>query len=250
MSSAHTRPKYSYLGSVKNKKSSIMNRNIFKRAGGALLAVALAAVTPNASALVLSYEEQLPGGPAIGTIFTGGGFRINLQNFDMGTTYPSLAVGTSVGFGQGGGAANLAAGITALNAIAGSAPPTGGVGAEDTWGIARILTITDMAGAKIWSETGKNAQITTMFYGEQDFYIRQLANGFQEINGVDLNVDFYFQSKLDPTYTAYNPLLGSGGRTGLASYSSVTDGTLFLQTQSTGGSSIQPVPLADSPLNL
>ncbi len=211
-----------------------MKQYILKRAGGALLAAALAAVTPNASALVLSYEEQLGDGPAIGTIFTGGGFRINLQNFDMGTTYPSLTVGASVGFGEGGGAANLAAGISALDGIQ-TKGPTGVVGAEDTWGIARILTITDMAGAKIWSETGKNAQITTMFYGEQDFYIRQLANGVQEINGVNLNVDFYFQSKNDSDYTEYNPLLGSSGRTGAASYTTVTDGTRFLQTQSTGG---------------
>lgn len=194
---------------------------------------ALVAVTPSASAVVFSYEDTTSG-HAIGEIFTGGGFRINLQNFDMGSTYPSGAVGSAVGFGEGGTAANLAAGITALNTIQ-TAPPTGRVGVEDTWGIARIVTITDLAGAVIWSETGKNAQITSMFYGEQDFYVQQLANGFQHINGTDLNVDFYFQSKLDPTYTAYNPLLGSAGRIDADSYTTVTDGTLFLQTQSTGG---------------
>lgn len=210
-----------------------MKQNIFKRAGGGLLAAALVAFAPNASALVLSYEDTTSG-RAIGTPFTGGDFRINLQNFDMGSTYPDLAVGASVGFGQGGASANRAAGTAALNGIQ-VAPATGRVGAEDTWGIARILTITDAAGAVIWSEPVKNAQITAMFYGEQDFYVQQLANGFQHINGVGLNVDFYFQSKAVPTYTAYNPLLGSAGRTGLDTYTSVTDGQQFLRTTSTGG---------------
>jgi hypothetical protein len=206
--------------------------NKLRQAGGALCALsALIAFSPSASAVDFSYEDTVSG-HAIGEAFTGGGFRINLQNFDMGTTYPSLgATGTSAGFGQDGGAASVGAGITALNGIQ-TAGPTGAVGAEDSWGIARIITITDLVGSVIWSEAGKNAEITAMFYGVQDFYIRQLANGFQNIDGTGLTADFYFQSKTDPLYTQYDPNSGSAGRTGLDDYTTVTDGTMFLRTVS------------------
>jgi hypothetical protein len=106
---------------------------------------------------------------------------------------------------------------------------------EDSWGIARILTITDLAGAVVWSEAAKNAQLTIMFYGEQDFYVNQLANGFQEIDGTGLHVDIYLQSKTSPTYTAYDPLTGSSGRTAVDQYTSVTDGTKILSSVAVGG---------------
>ena len=122
-----------------------------------------------------------------------------------------------------------------MNGIAGQTAPVGGLNGEDTWGIARIVTITDLAGSVIWSESQKNAEITMMFYGAQDFYIQQVENGFQHINAVDLQADFYFQSKTDPLYTQYNPLLGSGGRIDQDSYTTVTDGTRFLTTESVAG---------------
>jgi hypothetical protein len=207
----------------------------FRQAGGALLALStLVGLSPTASAITFTYEDTVSG-HAIGEAFTGGGFRINLQNFDMGTVYPTVAEGTTVGFGAGGGAGSVGAGITALNGIAGQTAPTGAVAPEDSWGIARIITITDLAGSVIWSETNKNAEITMMFYGVQDFYMQQVENGFQHINGVDLQADFYFQDKNDVGYTQYNPLLGSGGRTGQDSYTTVTDGTQFLTTESVAG---------------
>jgi hypothetical protein len=198
------------------------------RAGLALTALA-ASVGLSSRAMAINFiYEDATSGHAIGSAFTGGGFRINLQNFDNGTVYPSPLPGGQVGFGAGGGAANVAAGIAALNAVPGQVGPTGGLGGEDTWGIARILTITDLAGAVIWSESGKNAQITAIFYGEQDFYVSQLAGGLQNIDGVGLRTDFYLQSKAAPGFTDYNPLLGSGGRIDQDSYQTVTDsnGTL------------------------
>jgi len=198
----------------------------------ALAAVAaLVGMSSRAMAISFIYEDATSG-HAVGSAFTGGGFRINLQNFDNGTLYPNPLPGGAVGFGAGGTAGSVAAGIAALNAIPGQTPPTGGVAPEDTWGIARILTITDLAGAVIWSETGKNAQITAMFYGEQDFYVSQLASGFQNIDGTGLRTDFYIQSKAAGGYTAYDPLMGSAGRSGPSSYSTVTDGELFLSTVS------------------
>ena len=199
---------------------------------------------PAAKAVAFTYEDTISG-HTIGETFTGGGFRINLQDFDMGTLYPSLgAPGSAVGYGAGGASGSVAAGYTALDGIQ-TAGATGSRNGEDSWGIARIVTITDLAGSIIWSEAGKNAQMTVFFYGEKDFYINQLANGFQEIDGTGLHADLYLQDKTDPSYTQYNPSLGSGGRVGLSDdkYLTVTDsngttsnfGNPFLTTESTGG---------------
>lgn len=206
-----------------------------KRALAGLLALASLAFLPQANAQVtFSYEDTVSGN-AIGTAFTGP-FRINLQLFDNGSLYPSLgAPGSAAGYGDNGtGTQTVAGGISTLNGLQVAAPTNGQPG-EDTWGIGRVLTITDLAGSVVWSEANKNAEITLMFYGLQDFYIQELSDGYQEINGVNLNVDFYYQSKTDVGYTQYNPLLGSAGRSGANSYATVTDGTNFLSTRSQAG---------------
>jgi hypothetical protein len=209
-----------------------------KSAGVALMGlIASLGISPYAKAqLSLTYEDTLSG-HTIGEAYSGP-FRINLQNFDMGALYPALgATGTAIGYGAGGtGTQSVAGGISTLNA----AQTAGAVGAkpgEDSWGVARILTITDLAGSVVWSEAAKNAQLTVMFYGEQDFYVNQLANGFQEIDGTGLHVDLYLQSKAAPGYTQYNPLPGSSGRSLLNDhdYATVTDGTQILTTVATGG---------------
>ncbi|PAW65999.1 MAG: hypothetical protein B9S34_09105 [Opitutia bacterium Tous-C1TDCM] len=217
-------------------------------AAAALLAGMIMAPAAQAQ-LTLRYEENF-GTHLAGDAFSGQ-FRINLQNFDMGTIYPTLgAPGTAAGFGANGtGPQTVAGGVSTLNAaqaigttgaqnvptvVNGVAQP-GSSGPEDSWGIARIISITDLDGGIVWSEAGKNQQITTFFYGEKDFYVNQLANGFQQIHGVGLRVDLYLQDKTDPGYTAYDPLLGSLGRTGPSTYTSVTDGSLILSTVSAAG---------------
>jgi hypothetical protein len=210
-----------------------------RRAGVALTAIsALIGFVPSASSLVLTYEDSVSG-HAVGTPFVGGTFLINLQDFDMGTLYPSTLPGGAAGFGENGtGTQTVAGGISTLNSIqtagAVGANPAGG---EDTWGIARINTITDQFGSIIWSTAGKQAELTVMFYGEQDFYIQNLANnpGYQSIDGVGLHADLWLQSFTDPGFTQYNPGQGSAGRTALDRYTSVTDGTMILSTVSTAG---------------
>jgi len=197
--------------------------------------IASMGISPSANAqLSLAYEDSTSG-HTVGQAYTGP-LRINLQNFDMGALYPSLsATGAAAGYGVNGtGTQSVAGGISTLNSLQ-TAAPTGGMPGEDSWGIARILTITDLAGAVVWSEAAKNAQLTIMFYGEQDFYVNQLANGFQEIDGTGLHVDIYLQSKTSPTYTAYDPLTGSSGRTAVDQYTSVTDGTKILSSVAVGG---------------
>src|SRR5438552_3695686 len=79
---------------------------------------ALVGLSPNAMALTLTYEDTLSG-HSVGSPFIGGLFRINLQDFDMGTVYPNQPVGTSTGFGENGAAGSVASGITAVNAFPG-----------------------------------------------------------------------------------------------------------------------------------
>jgi len=221
-----------------------------RRSSLLLLAALSLALLPAAKAqLSLVYEE----GALIGQAYSGP-ITINFTNFDMGSVYPTLPQNTAVGFGVGGTALNTEAGISQLNAtqLAGASgarnvattingTPTAAVGPEDSYGIARISSITDAFGRIVWSETGKNAQITVFFYGEKDFYVRQNpaipgAQDTQEIDGVGLHADFYFQSKTDPTYTPYidATVLGSSGRTGLPNdqFKDITDGTKILSTVS------------------
>ncbi|HEX2852055.1 MAG TPA: PEP-CTERM sorting domain-containing protein [Opitutaceae bacterium] len=187
--------------------------------------------------LLLSYETTTSG-HAIGEAFTGGEFVIKYFNFDMGTVYSPLgAPGTAAGFGQNGtGTQTVAGGTATLNGLpraeATGDNPNGG---EDSWGIAKVEGIFDSSGGRIWSQDVKGQELTVMFYGAQDFYVQQVENGYQEINSAGLHVDLYLQSVGGPGYTAYNPLLGSGGRTGTNSYTTVTDGTMILSTVSTAG---------------
>jgi len=221
--------------------------------GGLMLAAVVACVglAPTARAqFTMSYEFNSGDGlHHAGDAFSGP-MRINLANFDMGSLYAPMALGASAGYGAGGtGTQSVSGGIGTLD----SAQAAGATGAalqstvingaaqsaslshEDSWGIAQIFSITDLAGNLVWSEGGKNAQLTIMFYGEKDFYVNQLANGFQEINGVGMHVDLYYQNKSEVGYTAYNATPGSGGRTGPSGYSTVTDGNLILSTVSTSG---------------
>src|ERR1041384_1839559 len=91
-------------------------KNMTRLTGAAIaLLVSIGLSSVARAQLTFSYEEA-GGGHNIGDPFLGGGFRINLQDFDMGTLYPSLGpTGTSVGFGQGGAAGSVQAGITALD---------------------------------------------------------------------------------------------------------------------------------------
>lgn len=215
----------------------------------ALLATVALAPSARAQLLSLAYEENF-GTHLAGERFAGA-FRINLQDFDMGSVYPGLgAPGTAAGYGANGtGPQTVEGGIATLNALQ-SAGATGAVlqpttingvaqpaslGLDDTWGIARIISITDLDGGVVWSENGKNQQLTVAFYGEKDFYVSQLADGFQQINGVGLHADLYLQGKSDIGYTPYDPFAGSAGRIGANGYTSVTDGNMILSTVSTPG---------------
>jgi len=198
-------------------------------AGIAVAAIlAVVGFTPSANAqLSFVYETNI--NPAlVGTAYAGGFFSLKYNNFDMGTQYGATANGSY-------GSATPATGITTLNALPGQTAPIGSTfRPEDSWGIAKGSTIEDALGNVIWSQVGKQQELTVMFYGSQDFFLTK--DGLQQVtSSVGLHVDMYVQSTVAPGYTPYNPALGSAGRTGMSSYTNVTDGTLILSTVSKAG---------------
>jgi hypothetical protein len=193
---------------------------------GVAAAAILAAVglIPSANAqLNLVYET----GPNAGQAYTGGIFKLKYNNFDMGSVY-GVAPGTY------GTTNDPATGTGQLNGLAQAAPIGSIYGPEDSWGIGRVTSIEDGFGQTIWSQAGKGQEVTVMFYGSQDFYLTQGATS-QTTSSAGLHVDLYLQTVGGGGYTAYNPLLGSGGRTALNQYTTVTDGQLLLSTVSTAG---------------
>jgi hypothetical protein len=163
-------------------------------------------------------------------------------NFDEGSLYTPQPVGTEVGTtnNPAAGATQLD-GITALQAAnAQSISPFGNT-LEDAWGIAFVTQIFSASDpvTPLWDATVDQQQLTVMFYGGQDFYLQQNANGAlgssQTINSVNYQFDFYLQNTTDPGFTSFNQLGGPAARTGAASYPTVTDGSLVLSAKSTAG---------------
>lgn len=176
-----------------------------------------------------------------------GALVFKLANFDEGTLYNTQTLNTELGVSN-----NPAAGAPLLDAAtalqAGNAfniAPSGN-GLEDSWGIAFITQIfyaNDLV-TPIWDATVDNQQLTAIFYGAQDYYLKQLGVGTglqnsQVIASTGLMVDLYLDNTLSPGFTTFDQSLGPGARTGAASYPGVTDSNVFgspvLTTRSTAG---------------
>ena len=115
--------------------------------------------------------------------------------------------------------------------------PVGGLdgyadGNEDTWGIGSMASINTLVGNNpIW--TRGSEELTFMFYGFDDDYISAPTLGDVVIGSKLGRVQVW----LDPT-PDFNGALGTGGRTGLSSYTGVTDGDSVL--------ALDLVPVANS----
>jgi hypothetical protein len=189
-------------------------------------------------------------------------YVFKLANYDEGTLYAPLpgGVGSTAGVTN-----NPAAGVTALDALpqigASFAHNTGPFGAgvnaglEDGWGTAIVTQIFRASDpvTPVWSPVADGQQLTIMFYGIQDFFVRQDAAATFTTGSVGFTADFYLQDTGLGGFTNYNSLaLGPGARpanTGAltkaedASFPTVTDsnGTTFqlgvpvLTTKSTPG---------------
>lgn len=102
---------------------------------------------------------------------------------------------------------------------------------EDSWGILRINTIyaadeygpnSGPVGSPLWYDGKDGEQITGIFYGITDAIVDLTNYPNTQIWGVGGLVDFYLDSG-----TIWDPTLGSGGRTAVNQYTTVTDGATF-----------------------
>jgi hypothetical protein len=204
-----------------------------------------ATASEGAPLIPLVYEN----GPNVGNTFGGGPLDLVIVAYDSGTTYPVVVSrgysGAPTAPGDEGalGLDTVQEGVEDLDAIVGKVNAIGasttagsfdahpGDGRrEDTWGVGRVTNIRDSSGFDVWTPGGKGQELTFMFYGEQDFYVEQTSPTEQFINGVGMRVDFYLDLTPD-----FDQTLGSSGRTGDATYTTATDGTLVLASHSVPG---------------
>ncbi len=201
-----------------------------------LMAVLVAGGTlclPSAvNAISLVYLE----GPNVGQTYAGP-VTIKMFNYDTGSLYPTYAMGSSYGYSGSPTNVGYQAGVSALDSqvvlqAANASLIPGGYGdtLEDSWGIARVTGIYTPDNYAVWTPLAANKEITAMFWGEQDFYLRQSALDVQTMNGVGMHVDFYEDAALN-----YTPTNGTLWKTGLAAYATATDGTRILRTASVAG---------------
>jgi hypothetical protein len=206
-----------------------------RQLGGAVAALAaFLSLSQTANAISFTWLE----GPLTGQAFVGGAIQIKAVNYDTGTLYNPLPIGTSAGY-SGSPGAGVATGVTALNALAGR-PAINGQPGEDSWGILKITNVQayDPSGIlrDVYNSAISSVELTAMFYGVQDFYVNQvsagsgLAGGGQVIDGTGLRVDIYSDPSKD-----FNQTAGPAGRTGASSYPTATNGTLELSLLSTPG---------------
>ncbi|HEU4365352.1 MAG TPA: hypothetical protein VFT13_07785 [Candidatus Krumholzibacteria bacterium] len=185
-------------------------------------------------------------GPDAGSAFAGGAITVKAINYDTGSFYNGLPVGTSLGYGAGGASGSVAAGEAALAAnqsrgVLGTAGAGFGPGSsEDSWGIIRITDILAIASdgvqRSLYSSAASSFELTAMFWGVTDFYMTQVDAGSgsafagQIIDGTGMRVDIYMDDTKNFSQTG-----GPDGRTAIDQYTSATDGDLVLSLLSTPG---------------
>jgi hypothetical protein len=113
-------------------------------------------------------------------------------------------------------------------------------GSEDTWG---IFVLENMYGKDsnglysidLYTRNNASYEITGMFWGEKDTYLRQYLDDdtdpnsdvIQRIRGVGLQAAFYRDWASSVGFTAFDPSPGPSARAGYASYPTATDGELL-----------------------
>jgi hypothetical protein len=211
--------------------------NKMRQAGAALTTLAaLLGMTSSAMAIPLTWLD----GPQAGQAFAGGGIQIKAVNYDTGTLYNAIPIGTSIGF-SGSPGAGVAGGAATLNLAANVLRPALNAGAnEDSWGIVKVTDIqatgSDGVLHNIYSHLLSPFELTAMFWGVSDFHLTQvspgsgLAGSGQVIDGTGLRVDLYSDFTKD-----FDQTPGPAGRGGVSSYPTVTDGVLELSLLSTPG---------------
>jgi hypothetical protein len=96
-------------------------------------------------------------------------------------------------------------------------------GTEDGWGILKVTTIADLADNVLWQDGDNGEELTGIYYNIDDDYYLPLAGGGVNIQSVGAKMDLYLDSSQD-----YDPTGGPGARTGVSTYPTATNGSLFL----------------------
>lgn len=99
-----------------------------------------------------------------------------------------------------------------------------GDGQEDTWGVATVAWVKQLPGLTntIWQRSASQ-ELTLIFYGFDDNYLSSPIANDTSIYAKGGHIAVYLDNSPN-----FNGGLGIGGRTGLSSYTGVTDGTLVL----------------------
>ena len=236
----------------------LMKSICLKRIGITLVAAIGIGLGPRAQAV--KFENIAPGD-----------LVFKLLNFDEGTLYQTLPLdATSGASNDPATGAPLLDGITTQQAGNAHSLAAYGNKLEDSWGIAIVTQIFYASDPlnPIWSSVIDQQQLTIIFYGAQDFFVRQNGVGpgqqnSQTIASCGLKIDFYLQDNNDPNITDFSQLAGPGARpadlagadkSNDASYPTVTDsngttytlGVPILTTVSTPGF-LQPTGVLGGP---
>jgi hypothetical protein len=165
---------------------------------------------------------------------------LKFRDFDMGTVYnftePGQVfedTGDDTNDNDINNPANILAGATGAE--------VGSEGLEDTWGIAKVQNIFLPAGSFTadWNDGDLDRELTIIFYNAVDFHTVLSADGTQQTtSSAGMIIDIYEAPSADAD--AFDAELGSGGRTGLDSYTTVTDGDLVLRLVSEAGHIVSP----------
>lgn len=98
-----------------------------------------------------------------------------------------------------------------------------GDGEEDSWGVASVASITSNPPGTTYFQRSVAQELTFMFYGFDDDFLSMPIAGNTIIGSVGGHVSVYLDTTPD-----FDGSLGTGARTGLASYTGATDGLLVL----------------------
>jgi len=176
-------------------------------------------------------------GPQAGQAFTSGGVTIKAINYDTGSLYNTLPLGTSAGY-TGSPGAGVAGGEATLNALPQRAA-LNGFPNEDSWGIVKITDIlaigSDGLNHSVYNSIASPFELTAMFWAIHDFYINQISlgsglpGGGQVIDGTGMRVDIWSGAK------DFSQVGGPGARSTVSTYPTATNGNLELSLRSTPG---------------
>lgn len=157
-----------------------------------------------------------------------GDYVFHLDSYFNATAYIPQPVNSAVGVSN-----NVAVGAALTDAVelthaAGAfALSSFGNGLEDLWGVALVKRIDDESipgsPVTVWTEATSQQQLTVMFYGAQDFFLRQDSSFSQTIAAAGLRADLWLSETNLPGFSAFSPN-GTAGRTAPASYITGTDG--------------------------